>query len=107
LRRGFTADVRHQLARESESRAVWRLRFYGAGLSILFGIFAVVLVLPVARGVVSWAVAPGCLLMLTGGVLGVRAQRAEDVAVSRRAGLWAVVCTVGGLMETCIVLALT
>jgi hypothetical protein len=85
---------------------VWRFRFYAAGLSILFGFFGVVLLLPMARGAVSWAALPGSLLLAVGGVLGVGAQRSRDVAVSRRRGVWAALCTVVGLIEVGIVLAL-
>jgi hypothetical protein len=99
-------DIRHQLAKDSESSPVWRFRFYAAGLSILFGFFGVVLLLPMARGVVSWAALPGSLLLAAGGVLGVGVQRSGDVAVSRRRGVWAALCTVAGLIEVSTVLAL-
>src|SRR6266498_3771495 len=75
LRRTFMTDVRHQLAKDSESSPEWR-----------FGFFGVVLLLPMARGAVSWAALPGSLLLAVGGVLGVGAQRSRDVAVSRRRG---------------------
>jgi hypothetical protein len=107
FRRSFMTDLRHQLAQETESPPVWRVRFYAAGLSILFGFFGVVLLLPMARGVVSLVALPGSVLLAAGGVLGIRAQRGGDVAVSRRRGLWAAVCTVTGLIEVGAVLALT
>jgi hypothetical protein len=100
-------DLRHQLAKETESPPVWRFRFYAAGLSILFGILGVVSLLPVARGVVSSAVLPGSVLLAVGGVLGIAAQRSDEVAVSRRRGAWAAVCTLIGLIEVSLVLALT
>jgi hypothetical protein len=100
-------DLRRQLAIESESPPVWRFRFYAAGLSILFGVFGVVLVLPMARGVVSWAALPGGLLLAVGGVFGIVVQRSAEVAASRRRGSWAAVCTLVGLIEVGIVLALT
>ena len=107
FRRTFMTDLRRQLAKETESSPVWRFRFYGAGLSILFGIVGVVSLLPVARGVVSWAVLPGSVLLAVGGVLGIGAQRSGEVATSRRRGAWAAVCTVAGLIEVSVVLALT
>jgi hypothetical protein len=100
------ADLRHQLAKETESGPVWRFRFYAAGLSILFGFFGVVSLLPMARGVVSWAALPGSALLAAGGVLAVGVQRSGNVAVSRRRGMWAALCTVAGLIEVGIVLAL-
>jgi hypothetical protein len=86
---------------------MWRFRFYAAGLSILFGFFGVVLLLPMARGVVSWAALPGAALLIAGGVLGVGVQRSGDVPVSRRRGLRAAVCTLVGLIEVSVVLVLT
>jgi hypothetical protein len=100
-------DLRHQMAQETESPPVWRFRFYAAGLSILFGIVGVVMLLPMARGVVSWLALPGGVLLVTGGVLGVGAQRSPDVATSRRRGVLAALCTVVGLIEVSAVLALT
>jgi polyferredoxin len=107
FRRTFMNDLRRQVATETESPPVWRLRFYAAGLSILFGVFGVVLVLPMARGVVSWAALPGALLLAVGGVFGVAVQRSAQIRVSRRRGWWAAVCTLAGLVEVGIVLALT
>lgn len=107
FRRAFVTDLRHQVAKETESPPVWRFRFYAAGLSIIFGIVGVVSLLPVARGAVSWAVLPGSALLVVGGVLGIGAQRAGDVALSRRRGWWAAQCTVVGLIVVSVVLALT
>lgn len=107
LRRTFMADLRRQMATETESPPVWRFRFYGAGLSIVCGIVGVVMVLPMARGVVSWAALPGGVLLAVGGVFGVGAQRSADVTVSRRRGVLAALCTVVGLIEVSAVLALT
>jgi hypothetical protein len=103
FRRTFKADLRRQLAAETESPPVWRFRFYAAGLSILFGVFGVVLLLPMARGVVSWAALPGSVLLAVGGVLGVAVQRGG----ARRRGWWAAACTVAGLIEVGVVLAVT
>jgi hypothetical protein len=100
-------DLRRQLATGTESPPVRRFRFFAAGLSIVFGLFGVVLLLPMARGVVSWAALPGSVLLIAGGVLGIAVQRGVDVAVSRRRGLWAALWTVAGLIEVGIVLALT
>jgi hypothetical protein len=94
------------MAKGAESPPAWRFRFYAAGLSILFGFFGVVLLLPMARGVVSWAALPGSVVLAVGGVLGVSVQRGGDVAVSRRRGVWAALCTVVGLLEVSVVLAL-
>lgn len=106
FRRTFRDGVRQQVARESESAQVRLFRFNAAGLSIAFGIIGLVLFLPIARGLVSWAAAPGCVVMLAGGLLGVGAQRSSDVAASRRLGLWAVIATIVGLAEVGVVLAL-
>ena len=99
-------DLRRQSAAQTESAPVWRIRFFAAGLSIGFGFIGLVLVLPMARGVVSWAAAPGAVLLVAGGVLGIRAQRADAVAVSRRLGRWAAVATFIGLVVVAAVLAL-
>lgn len=100
-------EVRRQLAQDTESPPVWRFRFYAAGLSILFGFFGVVLLLPMARGAVSWMALPGGVLLAAGGAFGVAVQRSGDVAVSRRCGVWAAVCTAAGLIEVSVVLAVT
>ena len=64
--------------------------------------------MPIARGVVSWAAGPGSVLLIAGGLFGVGVQRSgDDVPVSRRRGVWAAVCTIAGLIETALVLALT
>ena len=107
FRRTFMNDLRRQVATETESPPVWRFRFYAAGLSILFGFFGVVLLLPMARGVVSWVALPGSVLLAAGGVFGIAVQRSAAIAVSRRRGLSAAVCTVAGLIEVSIALALT
>src|SRR4051812_8648118 len=85
--RAFMTDLRHQLAKDTESRPVWRFRFYAAGLSILFGFFGLMLLLPMARGVVSWAALPGGVLLVVGGVFGLAVQRSADVAFARRLGM--------------------
>jgi hypothetical protein len=95
------------MAKETESPPVWRFRFYAAGLSILFGIVGVVMLLPMARGVVSWSALPGGVLLIAGGALGVGAQRSPDVATSRQRGVLAALCTVVGLIEVTALLALT
>jgi hypothetical protein len=98
-RQTFMEDVRRQLAAETESDAVGRMRFYAAGLSIPFGMIGLIGFLAMAQGDVSWAAAPGCLVMLAGGVLGICAQRKVGVTLSRRFGLWAAICTAVGSTE--------
>jgi hypothetical protein len=107
FRRTFMTDLRRQLAAETESPPVWRFRFYAAGLSILFGVFGVVLLLPMARGVVSWAALPGSVLLAVGGVLGIVVQRGAVIGTARRRGWWAAACTLAGLIEVGVVLAVT
>ncbi|NJC69100.1 DUF5353 domain-containing protein [Planosporangium thailandense] len=99
FRRTFIADVRRQLAAETESSPIWRIRFYAANLSILFGMIGLFGLLAMARGNVSWAIAPGCLVMLAGAVLGICAHRAAEIKTSRRFGFWAAICTVVGFVE--------
>ncbi|GIM98230.1 hypothetical protein [Paractinoplanes toevensis] len=106
FRRTFVDDLRRQTASGTESPPVWRVRFYAAGLSILFGFFGLVLLLPMARGVVSWTALPGGLLLIAGGFFGIGAQRSRAVPVSRRYGWWAAMCTLVGLIEVGVVLAL-
>jgi hypothetical protein len=92
-------DLRAQFAAETESEAVGRMRYYAAGLSMLFGIFSLGGFLSMALGDLSWAAAPGSLLMLVGGPLGVLAQRTVHVPSSRRFGMWAAICTAAGFVE--------
>ncbi|GIM78797.1 hypothetical protein [Winogradskya consettensis] len=102
------ADVRRQLDADTESPPVWRFRFFGAGLSMMFGFVGLVSLLPMARGVISWAVAPGSLLLVVGGLYGFVVQRTrDDVRASRRAGVPAALCTIIGLLGVCVALALT
>jgi hypothetical protein len=106
-RQTFIEDVRRQLAAETESHAIWRIRFYAACVSIFFGMVGLVAFLSMARGVVSWAATPGCLAMLAGGVLGLRVIREEGVKSSRRLGFWAAICTVVGFLEIFLVSVLS
>jgi len=99
------ADLRHEVAQQTEGPLVRLVRFYGAGVSIGFGI-GVVTLLPVALGVVPWWVLPGSVLLVIGGVLGIGSQRADEVKVSRWRGFWAAVCTVAGFVVLCLLLAL-
>jgi hypothetical protein len=101
--RTFMAEVRRGLAAETETSPVGRVRFYAAGISILFGLLGVVLPLSMASGDVPWAALPGGLLLVAGGVLGIGAQRKADVVRSRWFGTRAALCTLVGLIEVCVV----
>ncbi|GII25489.1 hypothetical protein [Planosporangium mesophilum] len=106
-RQTFMEDVRRQLAAETESDAIRRVRFFGAGLSIPFGLIGIAGFLAMAQADMPWAAAPGCLVMLAGGVLGICSQRKADVWSSRRLGAWAASCTVVGFLEYFLVNWLT
>ncbi|GAA1805634.1 hypothetical protein HC028_03380 [Planosporangium flavigriseum] len=106
-RRTFMADVRRQLAAETESHAIWRIRLYAACLSILFGMVGLSGFLSMALGNVSWAAAPGCLVMLAGGVLAIGVLPNRNIASSRRLGLLAAGCTVVGFVEFFLVTQLS
>jgi hypothetical protein len=98
LRRGFLADLRRQFAEPTESAAARRVRFYAANLAIFAGVIGLVGFLPMTLGELSWAAAPGCVLMIAGGVLGIGVHAARDVAVSRRLTAAAAACAVIGFV---------
>ncbi|MFI5938143.1 hypothetical protein [Actinoplanes sp. NPDC051494] len=99
----FRDELRHQFAAESESDAVGRIRFYAAGLNILGGIFALALVFLMIGGRLSWAAAPGVVLLIAGGALGVVVQLTKDVIAGRQRLGWAWACTVLGILEIVVV----
>jgi hypothetical protein len=95
-RQTFKDNLRDQLAADTESAAVARIRFYAANLSIVFGVMGLFAFLPMSLGEVSWAAAPDCLLMAAGGVLAAGVHRAPNVQRARRLSLLALLCTVVG-----------
>ncbi|WP_412749109.1 hypothetical protein [Krasilnikovia sp. M28-CT-15] len=95
----FREELRRQFAAESESDAVGRIRFYAASLNILGGIFAFALILLMVGGRLSWAAAPGCVLLIAGGAWGVVVQLTRDVFAGRRRLWWAWGCTFLGVLE--------
>ncbi|GAA2561401.1 hypothetical protein GCM10010435_36390 [Winogradskya consettensis] len=107
FRRTFRADVREQTAAQTESPAVARVRFYAANLSILFGLIGLVSIIPLMAGDISWAAAPGCVLMIAGGALGGMVHVAGGVQPARRFGLLAAICTVLGFAEFFATISLT
>lgn len=96
FRQSFKDNLRDQLAADTESAAVARMRFYATNLSIVFGVMGLFAFLPMSLGEVSWATAPGCLLMIAGGVFAVGVHRAHSVQRARLFSLLALACTVVG-----------
>ncbi|WP_203839704.1 hypothetical protein [Winogradskya humida] len=75
---------------------------------MLFGLIGLVSFLPMARGESSWAVAPGAVLLIVGGVYGLFAQlRSGNVNASRRAGFRALLWTAAGLLTFFVAIMLT